>query len=46
MVLVSFNNAPRGSSKERGIFFGVGFSYIEAISVKMDYNLRLNIINM
>ena len=46
MISASWSNALRGSSKERGIFFGWGFSYIDAISVKMEYNLNLNLINM
>jgi len=45
-ISASWSNAPRGSSKERRIFFDSGFSYIDAISVKMEYNLSLNIINM
>jgi len=46
IISASWSNAPRGSSKERRIFFCWGFSYIDAILVKMEYNLSLNIINM
>jgi len=31
IISASWSNAPRGSSKERRIFFCWGFSYIDAI---------------
>jgi len=39
MISASWSNAPRESFKERRIFFDWGFSYIDSISVKMEYNL-------